>query len=128
MRLGLLTDGADRPTPNNKPPIAGGNNIRHEPHASMGRLVGEGRENRQGFPGFGSRSLSPACAILFARRTNGRAAAAMPFAVAQSLAGVSSIAWAAVLILAKAFTSMPDEAQKVCPLMPARWLVRTQVR
>jgi fermentation-respiration switch protein FrsA (DUF1100 family) len=30
------------------------------------------------------------------------------------------------LVLAKTFTSMPDEAQKVCPIMPARWLVRTQ--
>ena len=30
------------------------------------------------------------------------------------------------LILVKTFTSMPDEAQKVCPIMPARWLVRTQ--
>jgi len=30
------------------------------------------------------------------------------------------------LILVKTFTSMPDEAQNVCPLMPARWLIRTQ--
>jgi fermentation-respiration switch protein FrsA (DUF1100 family) len=30
------------------------------------------------------------------------------------------------LILVKTFTSMPDEAQKVCPIMPARWLVRTR--
>jgi uncharacterized protein len=32
----------------------------------------------------------------------------------------------AALILVKTFTSMPEEAQKVCPIMPARWLVRTQ--
>ena len=32
----------------------------------------------------------------------------------------------AALILVKTFTSMPEEAQKVCPVIPARWLVRTQ--
>jgi len=32
----------------------------------------------------------------------------------------------AALILVKTFTSMADEAQSVCPVLPARWLVRTR--